>query len=80
MKKFVFVNTGGFNEEVDAFEESDFIDTSSGSGDSGKPVKLDANGLLNDNMIPPSSTIHDIMVDNFGDIIINNDLEFLLEG
>ena len=35
------------------FQESEFLDSSAGAGDAGKPVKLDAAGILNSNMLPP---------------------------
>ena len=37
------------------FAESEFINTSAGAGDAGKPIKLDSGGLINSNMLPGGS-------------------------
>lgn len=37
------------------FAESEFINTSAGAGDAGKPIKLDSSGLINSNMLPGGS-------------------------
>lgn len=51
-KKFIYVNTDGDYEETPgAFEESDFINSSAGVGDAGKPIVLDAAGLIDSSMI-----------------------------
>lgn len=46
-KKFIFVNTDGDYEETPgAYEQSDFIDSTTGVGDAGKPIILDSTGKL----------------------------------
>jgi hypothetical protein len=41
------------------FQQSEFLDSSSGSGDSGKPVKLDADGNVDATMINDADVDHD---------------------
>jgi len=49
-------------------QANDFINTSAGAADAGKGVKLDANGLINDNMLPsnitrnPMTTQYDLVI------------------
>lgn len=51
-KKFIFVNNDGDYEETPgAFEQSDFISSSAGAGDAGKPIVLDVNGQIDSSMI-----------------------------
>jgi len=46
-KKFLFVNTDAdYEESPGAYEESDFINSSSGAADAGKPIVLDSTGKL----------------------------------
>lgn len=48
------------------FTETEHINTSAGAGDSGKPIKLDSSGLINDNMISGTIKDHGSM-DGLGD-------------
>lgn len=50
-EKFLKVNAEGAYEEVLGFLTSEFINSSAGVGDAGKPVVLDAAGLLDSSMI-----------------------------
>ncbi|MCP4077654.1 MAG: hypothetical protein GY744_15890, partial [Gammaproteobacteria bacterium] len=51
-KKFIYNNADGDNEESPgAYEVSDFINSSSGATDAGKPIVLDANGKLDTSLI-----------------------------
>ena len=38
------------------FQQTEFVDTSAGAGDAGKPIKLDSNGKVNDNMLDLDGT------------------------
>jgi Protein of unknown function (DUF2793) len=59
-KKFIFVNTGGdYEETVGAYEQSDFVNSSAGAGDAGKPVKLDAGGHVDASMVNDADIDHD---------------------
>lgn len=58
-RKFIFVDTEGFyTESAGAFEISDFIDTSAGAGDAGKPIVLDAGGQIDSSMINAGAIDH----------------------
>lgn len=60
-KKFIYVNVDGdYEESVGAYEEVDFIDSSAGAGDAGKPIKLDAGGKIDGSMIDSSDVDHDL--------------------
>lgn len=51
-KKFIFVNTdGNYEESVGAFESADFINATAGVADAGKPIKTDANGVIDSSFI-----------------------------
>ena len=51
-KNFIFVDTNGdYEESPGAYEQSDFINVSAGVADAGKPIVLDANGLIDSSMI-----------------------------
>lgn len=51
-KKFIFVNVDGdYEESPGAYEQSDFINTSAGVADAGKPIVLDAAGQIDPSMI-----------------------------
>jgi len=51
-KKFIYNNANGDNQESPgAYETSDFINSSTGAADSGKPIVLDANGKIDPSMI-----------------------------
>lgn len=54
------------------FQESEFLNTSAGAGDAGKPIKLDAGGLVNSNMLP--STVGDFFKD--GSVAMTGTLDF----
>ena len=50
-KKFVYVNTDGTYVETDGvFESGDFVTTSTGAGDAGKPILLNSSGLVDSSM------------------------------
>lgn len=58
-KKFIYVNNDGDYEETPgAFETSDFVNTSAGVGDAGKPIVLDAAGQIDSTMINDSAIDH----------------------
>lgn len=58
-KKFVFVNSAvDYEESAGAFEEADFINTSSGGADGGKPIVLDGNGHIDASMINDADIDH----------------------
>ncbi|MCP4322156.1 MAG: hypothetical protein GY787_09945 [Alteromonadales bacterium] len=51
-KKFIYNNSNGDNQESPgAYETSDFINSSTGAADSGKPIVLDATGKIDSSMI-----------------------------
>ena len=51
-KKFIFVDSNGdYCESPGAYEESDFINSSAGVADAGKPIVLDASGKIDPSMI-----------------------------
>ena len=63
-KNFLFTDANGFYEEsAGAYEEADFINTSAGVGDAGKPIVLDAAGLIDDTMIDVSGIDHGALGD-----------------
>ena len=58
-RKFIFVNGDGDYEETQgAFEQSDFINSSAGAADAGRPVVLDAGGRLDGSFIDDSDIDH----------------------
>ena len=58
-RKFIFVNTDGdYQETPGAYEQSDFINVSTGVTDAGKPIVLDATGLIDPSMIDESDLDH----------------------
>lgn len=57
-QKFVFVNADGFREESEAYELTDYINTSAGAGDAGKPIVLDAGGHIDESMINDADIDH----------------------
>jgi hypothetical protein len=57
-KNFLFVDANGVYEEGTSFETSDFIDSSVGAADAGKPIVLDSNGLIDSSMISLSGLDH----------------------
>ena len=54
-KNFIFTNSDGLYQEATAYETSDHINSSSGSGDSGKPIVLNSDGKIDSTMIPFSA-------------------------
>lgn len=57
-KKFVFVNTdGNYEESLGAFEAAEHVNASAGVGDAGKPIVLDAAGLIDTSMLPESDVV-----------------------
>lgn len=50
-KKFLQVGPDGLNEEILGFSEDEFIESSAGAADAGKPIKLDLNGQIDSSMI-----------------------------
>ena len=50
-KKFLQVGPDGLQEEILGFGTDEFIDSSAGAADAGKPVKLDSNGQIDSSMI-----------------------------
>ncbi len=57
-KDFIFVNAGGDYEEAIGYETSDFINSSAGAGDAGKPIVLDAAGHIDASMINDADIDH----------------------
>ena len=58
-KKFLYVDAADdFQTEALAFESSDFITTSAGAGDVGKPIVLDAGGHIDASMINDADIDH----------------------
>lgn len=52
-KEFLYVDSSGAYFESDAFESSDFINTSAGAADAGKPIVLGADGYIDGSMLDP---------------------------
>lgn len=51
-KNFIFVDSNGdYEESPGAYEQSDFINSSAGVGDAGKPIVLNASGKVDSSMI-----------------------------
>jgi len=58
-KKFLIVeSTGAYQEEL-GYGTGEFVNTSAGVADAGKPIVLDANGLIASSMINVGSIAHD---------------------
>ena len=58
-KAFIFVNTdGNYEDSQGAYEIADFISTSTGASDAGKPVVLDAAGQIDATMINSADVDH----------------------
>lgn len=57
-QKFLFVNSNGDYTEANGYETSDFISTSAGAGDAGKPIVLDAGGQIDASMINDADIDH----------------------
>jgi hypothetical protein len=66
-QKFIFVNSDGdYQETPGAYEQIDFINASTGVADAGKPIVLDANGVIDSSMIDESDLDHGSL-DGLGD-------------
>lgn len=58
-RKFLYVDANGdYIESAGAYETSDFINTSAGAGDAGKPIVLDADGNIDATMINDADIDH----------------------
>lgn len=57
-KEFIFVDSNGFYTEAEGYETSDFINTSAGAADAGKPIVLDADGNIDATMINDADIDH----------------------
>lgn len=57
-QKFLYVNANGDYTEANGYETADFIDTSAGAGDAGKPIVLDAGGHVDATMINDADIDH----------------------
>lgn len=57
-QKFLFVNANGDYTEANGYETADFINTSAGAGDAGKPIVLDAGGHVDATMINDADIDH----------------------
>lgn len=58
-RKFLYVDSNGdYLESAGAYETSDFINTSAGAGDAGKPIVLDAGGHIDASMINDADIDH----------------------
>jgi len=61
-RKFIFVNSDGdYQETPGAYEQLDFIDVSTGVTDAGKPIVLDAGGMIDPSMIDESGLDHGLL-------------------
>lgn len=56
--KFLITNADGFYEEALGYATSEFISTSAGAGDAGKPIVLDAAGHVDASMINDADIDH----------------------
>lgn len=76
-KQFIFVNTNGdYEQGGSTYEATDFIDTSAGAGDAGKPIVLDAAGTLAGSLINESVIDHDQLL-NFA---ANEHIDWTVSG
>ena len=58
-QKFIWVNgDGDYQESAGAYEMADFISSSSGAADAGKPIVTDANGLIDSSFLDVSIFDH----------------------
>ena len=57
-KKFLYVDTTGVYTEANGFETSEHVNASTGVADAGKPIILDAAGLIDGSMIDDSDIDH----------------------
>jgi hypothetical protein len=56
--KYLVSNSDGFNEEVLGYSAAEFVSTSAGVGDAGKPIVLDAAGKIDSTMIDLGAIDH----------------------
>jgi hypothetical protein len=64
-QKFLYVDSNGFYQETaGAYEETDFISSSTGASDAGKPIVLDATGSIDASMIDESDIDHNNIANN----------------
>lgn len=62
-KQFIFVNVDGdYEQGSSTYESSDFINTSTGATDAGKPILLDSAGVLDASLIDESVIDHDSLL------------------
>lgn len=57
-QKFLYVDADGFRTEANAYETSDYVNSTAGVADAGKPIVLDAAGLLDPSFIDASGIDH----------------------
>ena len=57
--KYLIVDANGAYAENNGYSSSEFINSSAGAGDAGKPIVLDAAGLIDSSMVDASSVSHD---------------------
>lgn len=57
-QNYIFINTDGLQEEGLGYETADFINTSAGGADAGKPIVLDAAGHIDATMINDADVDH----------------------
>lgn len=58
-KKFLYIGADNLaTESVNAYEVADFISSSAGAGDAGKPIVLDAEGHIDSSMINDADVDH----------------------
>ena len=57
-QKFVYVNADGYREEGEAYELTDYVSSSAGVADAGKPIVLDAAGHIDASMINDADIDH----------------------
>lgn len=74
MKKFLYVATDGLYTEATAYETSDYISSSAGAGDAGKPIVLDAGGMLDASFIDDSDIDHG----SIGGLADDDHLQYIL--
>lgn len=63
IQKALYVNNDGdYQESTGMYETDDFLDSSAGAQDAGKPVKLNSSGLIDSTMLDPSTFDHGSLV------------------
>lgn len=62
-RQFIYLNTDGdYEQGANTFEGVDFVNSSSGAGDAGAPIVLDAAGLLDASFIDEGVIDHDLLL------------------